>query len=104
MQLVNLARDNINQNGLADRITVTSRSLEELTGAFDIVIANILAEENVRLASHLIARLAPGGTLLLSGILREKEDFVREGFFRPELTGPIVTYDDDWCCLSYQRT
>ena len=98
-----VARDNINQNGLTDRITVTSQPLEELTGSFDIVIANILAEENVRLASHLIARLAPGGTLLLSGILREKEEFVREGFSRPGLSGPIVTYDDEWCCLSYQR-
>ena len=99
-----VARDNIAQNGLADRITVTSQPLEELTGAFDIVIANILAEENVRLASHLIARLATGGTLLLSGILREKEDFVRAGFNLPDLSGPIVTYDADWCCLSYQRT
>lgn len=99
-----VARENIAQNSLADRITVTTRPLEGLTGSFDIVIANILAEENVRLASHLLARLAAGGTLLLSGILREKEIFVREGFCLPGLFGPTVTYDADWCCLSYQRT
>lgn len=99
-----VARENIAQNGLSDIITVTPEPLEELTGTFDIVIANILAEENVRLASHLIARLATGGTLLLSGILREKEAYVREGFRIACLSGPTVTYDADWCCLNYQRT
>ncbi len=99
-----IARDNIAGNGFADRITVTAESLETLAGSYDIVIANILAEENIRLAPHLIGRLAIGGTLLLSGILREKETMVREGFCGYGLTEPIVTYDADWCCMLYQRT
>ena len=99
-----VARNNIAQNGMEALISVTPEPLEELTGAFDIVIANILAEENVRLASHLIARLAAGGTLLLSGILREKEAFVRSGFSGLGLSEPIVTYDADWCCMRYQRS
>ena len=99
-----VARDNISQNDLESLINVTVEPLEALTGSFDIVIANILAEENVRLAAHLIARLATGGTLLLSGILREKESFVRDGFRGLGLSEPTVTYDADWCCMRYQRT
>jgi ribosomal protein L11 methyltransferase len=98
-----VARDNIAQNGLDASITVTAEPLEVLTGAFNVVIANILAEENVRLAKHLIARLAPDGTLLLSGILREKEAYVRDGFSGLGLSEPTVTYDADWCCMRYQR-
>ncbi len=98
-----VARENIVQNRLTEQITVTARPLEELTGSFAIVIANILAEENVRLASHLIARLATGGTLLLSGILREKESFVCAGFSNLGLSEPTITYDTDWCCLQFQR-
>ncbi|MBE0500107.1 MAG: 50S ribosomal protein L11 methyltransferase [Desulfuromonadales bacterium] len=98
-----IARDNIAGNGSADRITVTAEPLETLASSFDIVIANILAEENIRLAPHLIGRLATGGTLLLSGILREKEAMVREGFCGYGLSEPTVTYDADWCCMLYQR-
>lgn len=98
-----VARDNIAQNGLDSLITVTVEPLEDLTGSFEVVIANILAEENVRLAPHLLARLATDGTLLLSGILREKEIFVCEGFQGLGLSAPNVTYDGDWCCLQFQR-
>lgn len=98
-----VARDNIELNRLEARIDITATALEDLTGTFDIVIANILAEENVRLASHLIARLNPGGTLLLSGILREKEAFVRQGFYDRGLSDASVTYDADWCCLHYRK-
>ncbi len=98
-----IARVNIAQNGLSSLITVTSEPLERLTGSFNIVIANILAEENVRLAEHLITRLSNDGTLLLSGILREKEAYVRNGFLGRGLSEPIVSYDADWCCMRYQR-
>jgi len=98
-----VARENAALNGVADRVAICETPLEEIGGAFDVVIANILAEENVRLAEHLCARVAPGGSLLLSGILREKEALVRDGFVVCGLTGPEVTYDADWCCLHYRR-
>ncbi len=98
-----VARENAGLNGVADQIDITDAPLEALTGTYDVVIANILAEENVRLAPHLLAHLAPGGSLLLSGILREKEGLVRDGFAPLALTGPEVHYDAEWCCLHYRR-
>jgi len=98
-----VARENAALNGVAGQLEITEQPLEELGGTYDVVIANILAEENVRLADHLCARLAPGGSLLLSGILREKEVLVRDGFATRGLSGPQVTYDADWCCLHYRR-
>ena len=76
------ARENVAANGVADRVEVTDRPLEELTGGFDVVLANILAEENIRLAELLVSRLAPGGTLILSGIREEKEALVSAAFGR----------------------
>jgi len=98
-----VARENAALNNVAGRIEITDAPLEALTGEYDVVIANILAEENVRLAPHLLTHLAPGGSLLLSGILREKEDLVRCGFAPLALIGPDVFYDADWCCLHYRR-
>ena len=98
-----VARENARLNGVVGRIEITASALEDLPGAFDIVLANILAEENVRLAAELVARLAPGGALILSGILHEKEELVQEGFARFALQGPQLTRLEDWSCLVYRQ-
>lgn len=98
------AAENARLNGLAERIEVTGQPLEALEGAFDVVLANILAEENVRLADELVGRLAPGGTLVLSGILQEKEALVAEAFAAYPLNGPETTRREEWSCLRYRRS
>ncbi len=97
-----VARKNIANNQYQGQITVTEESLEQLPGQYDLVVANILAEENVRLGQHFVAHLNPGGFLVLSGILREKEDFVRAGFSALNLTFKECRYQEDWICLVYR--
>ena len=46
----------------------------------DILIANILADTLVELKPRLLSLLAPGGTILLSGILHHQADRVAEAF------------------------
>jgi len=55
------------------------------TTKFDLVIANILASVLLKLAPVLLCHLAPGATLLLSGILKSQIDEVRRGF-APHIT------------------
>lgn len=97
------ARDNIAQNGLSDRIVVTDTLLEQLGDNFDVILANILAEENIRLAQPLVDRLAPQGTLVLSGILDEKVDLVTAAFKRFNLIGPQLYYEQEWACIVYTK-
>lgn len=73
---VDATRDNAARNGVAERITVrqvpdasAGDPLADIDGAFDVVVANIGAATIAALAPHLLARLAPGGTLVLSGLL-----------------------------------
>ena len=98
-----VAQQNVDHNRYQEQIEITSRPLEELNGRFDLVIANILAEENFRLGQLLCDRLTPGGKLILSGILREKEDYVRAGFARYPLSSAPTRYHEDWICLVYQK-
>jgi ribosomal protein L11 methyltransferase len=49
--------------------------LAEIEGAWDIVVANILPHILIALAPALVARVAPGGTLLLSGVPTRDETF-----------------------------
>lgn len=98
-----VASENCRLNGLSDKVRITTSPLEDLPGRYDIVVANILAEENLRLSEHLLHRLNPGGSLFLSGILAEKEALVRSGFCTPGLDLIDTTRQDEWVCLSYRK-
>ena len=46
----------------------------------DVLLANIQADVLVRFARELVAAIAPGGTLVLSGILAGENSAVRTAF------------------------
>jgi len=98
-----VAAENIAANGLQATVAVTTTPIEELSGSFDLILANILAGENIRLAPHFLARLAPGGYLALSGILIEQEPAVTSVFNCLPLTLVTVDRRDEWSCLLYRR-
>ncbi len=68
------ARDNLRLNpALAGRrIAFSDTPLDEVPGRFELVVANILTSTLIMLAPALAARVAPGGRLMLSGILAEQ--------------------------------
>jgi ribosomal protein L11 methyltransferase len=98
-----VARENVVRNNREAQVTVTEEPLENIGGTYDLVVANILAEENIRLKDALISRLVPGGWLILSGILKEKEALVASAFSGAELMALPVRSLEDWVCLVYQR-
>lgn len=76
--------DNAAINGVADRIAAQARGLGELGRAFPLVLANIQAHVLRTLAPELVACTAPGGTLILSGLLTPQaqplaDEFVAAG-------------------------
>jgi ribosomal protein L11 methyltransferase len=102
-EAVEVARENLAINGLVERIECSTTPLEALDGHFDVILANILAEELVRLAPQLAARLARGGVLILSGILAEKEAFVRSGFASQPLAYRETARQGEWVAMLYRK-
>lgn len=102
-EAVEVARENMAINELADQIRCDTTPLESMTGKFDIILANILAEELVRLAPQLMERLEEGGHLVLSGILSEKETLVRDGFHPYPLTFKETRHSGEWVALHYVK-
>lgn len=98
-----VAVDNIAANALAERITTTTTPLEQLPGRYDLVLANILAGENIRLAPYLVDHLLPGGHLALSGILVEQEPQVTAAFSAHPLELVTIDRREEWSCLVYRR-
>lgn len=86
----NLARLNMRANGLARRIEVRASAgfakLGPTRGRFDLVVANILARPLTQLSTRLVDAMAPGGTLILSGLLADQEAWVGAAF---RARGPV---------------
>ncbi len=66
---VAVARENVERNGLADRIEVRVGSAAGAAGRFDLVLANIEARILLPMAEDFAERVSPGGALVLSGVL-----------------------------------
>lgn len=98
-----VAADNISRNHLDGRIAVTDQPLEHLPGDYDLVLANILAAENIRLGPALFSHVGHLGRLVLSGILVEQESQVVEAFAAFPLELLASNHRDEWSCLVYQR-
>ena len=98
-----IARENINKNAFKDQIEVSEQPLKLLDGQFDLIVANILAEENIRLKHAFLDHLHAGKWLVLSGILREKEQLVCDGFADLPLEFFPSRYQDEWVCLLFRR-
>lgn len=71
--------DNAMRNGVQDFISNQAPEHFEPISA-DVVLANILAGPLVELAPRLIATLRPGGKLVLSGILAEQAEEVKNAY------------------------
>lgn len=67
---------NAQANGVASLVHASTTPLAEVTGAFDVVVANIGRRVLLDLAEPLRARLAPGGRLVLAGVLDAQVDEV----------------------------
>jgi ribosomal protein L11 methyltransferase len=102
-QAVEVARENLAANGMEQLVECSTTPLEALTESYDVILANILAEELVRLAPNLVERLAPGGMLILSGILAEKEGLVQRGFAPHPLEYRETVTNGEWVAILYQR-
>jgi ribosomal protein L11 methyltransferase len=98
--------DNASINRCADRISPSLTPCGDLTEAFPLVLANIQAHVLRLLMRALVDRTAPGGTLILSGLLTPQaqplaDEFVAEGM-RIVRVKPSAD-DPQWSSVTLRR-
>jgi len=91
--------ENAENNGVGDRVHASTDPLEAIEGRFDLVLANIQAPILIAMASQLVERMAEGGVLVLSGILEERAEEVREAFVAHGLDATISA-DGEWRAIT----
>ncbi len=101
-QAILASTDNALRNGVADRMTVYLPPEEPAATTYSVVVANILAVALDDLAEALAARVAPGGVIALSGILKGQDEALvqRYSAWFDELT---VAQREDWVRITGRR-
>lgn len=112
------ARENAARNGLGHAITVLRGDAvpvaarrdagaadtapghaDGVPATYDLVVANIIADVIIALARQFAAALVPGGALIASGIIREREDDVRAALHAVDLAVERRETRDEWVAL-----
>ena len=104
-QAITASRENAQKNGVADGLFVT-QDMAELRAAFDIVVANILADTLVQNAREISDRVVPGDSLALAGILADQAESVIDAYsawIDFELSATDQTTDQTWIRLVGKR-
>jgi ribosomal protein L11 methyltransferase len=73
---VSATATNAEANGVADRVQADGTALGDVHETYELVLANVLAPTLIELGPALSARLAPGGHLVVSGMLASQVDQV----------------------------
>ena len=72
------ARENLVLNQVEKVVALSTRPLDKIVGPYDLAVANIVAPVLRRLAPHFPRLLKPGGCLILSGMLSEQVEEIRQ--------------------------
>jgi ribosomal protein L11 methyltransferase len=103
---VRIAGENARINRAGARFFTTSGLKHPAIAAgapYDLVFANILARPLIGLAHPIAAALAPGGRVILSGLLRHQERAVRAAYLAQGLKFERRLYRDAWVTLVMAR-
>src|SRR4029453_8021588 len=76
-QAIAVATQNAELNGLQDRVRFLHGSWQRVTGVFLCITANVYLGPLVEMLQPLTRYLAPGGTIVLSGLLASQEATMR---------------------------
>jgi ribosomal protein L11 methyltransferase len=99
---VRISRENAVVNGTSAKFVHASGLGHRLVAAqapYDLVFANILARPLVSLAQDIKGALKPGGTAILSGLLRTQERYVRAAYLARGFRLAFAIRRDAWCAL-----
>lgn len=108
---VQAATDNVRINGVGDRVSVSLASVIPVkahdgpdpsiyrNGPHDLVLVNIIAEVIAEMAPRLLGLTRPGGIIIASGIILEREHLVLDAF-TGKATVTMRSQDGDWVALT----
>jgi len=100
-EAIGVARENVALNRLGEPVRLVLGSAADVAGRFDVVLANIQAGPLIELAPVLAGKLKTAGSLVLSGILMEQKEQVRDTYARHLMALRGERTAGEWCLLEF---
>ena len=97
------ARLNVRHNRVGGTVRLSNSGLGAIRESFTVIVANLTAETIMGLASLLQKRVAAGGFLVLSGILRPKASEVLGCFAPRHFVLARQTTQREWVTLLLKK-
>lgn len=97
-QATDISRENIAINHVEDRVTAVTRDAATLRESFDLIVANLTAKALIKLRPHLASLLAPGGFLVISGIIEQNREDMESHFFSEPFATHRTLAEKEWLC------
>ena len=98
---VRVARENVDQNGMSDYITIFEGDVTEgvpLTA--DVIAANLMAEIIISICGSIPSCLNENGVFISSGIISEKKDQVISALKGAGFIILEIREEEDWCAIA----
>jgi ribosomal protein L11 methyltransferase len=99
-----VAAENARLNGLASRLALSRGGPGTVSGAWPLVLANVLAAPLIEMAPVLVQRVGRRGRLVLSGIPRSVEGDVRRAYCHLGMRHHETRSRAGWVALVLQAT
>lgn len=101
-EAVKVATDNVKLNGMEEKMSVSLSPLSDIRDQFDVVVANIVHDVLASLADELAGRVAPGGKLVLSGLMGEAQvASIREIFLERGVQLVEERFREEWGAVCF---
>ena len=99
---VKVTKENAIASGCPNITAGTSdllRGVEKKADGYDVCVANIVAEIILRMLPDIKDYLAPGAPIILSGIVKEREDDVKNAALSLGFTLERIERENDWVAM-----
>jgi ribosomal protein L11 methyltransferase len=101
---VGVAQDNISKNSVSGVVKIRKGSIGDLREKFDVIVANIDFKGLKKLRYPLLRHLKGKGFLILSGVLAEEKEKIRQHYLETRLLRWVKTVaEEEWVCLTFKK-
>ena len=100
------AKENRDQNQVTERFDVRLGAFEtvDLVQRYDLVLANVNRSILLEMAKQICHHTAPGGSLILSGLLHNEDHFILENEYYSSLTLEAIIQQNDWIAMKFTKS
>jgi len=98
-----VARENVRRHPFGGRVALYAGPLAGVRGTFDLVVANMIAEEILPESARILARAGAVGRVILSGVTRAREGAVLSRVRRGRWKLAARRTEGDWVSLCLAR-